>query len=502
MIGAERNLRVMSAVQGTATQKVIFPLAGEAGTQRRSTSAFGRSVVAAALAGVDSVGAAAAARETAWRSGYLAHFVRLIEAGLGGPDAAVTIARQGADALTRGMRWVEHGQEVALGEAPTLPAPAHETVGVVGSSQPVTRLELPVRGELLCGDRLTAQLAAWVSNGVVEPSVATSVEVVAATPEWLRLPGRTLVALGAGSEVGPASVFLEWGATVAGVDLPRPDIWQRVLARTTEGAGTLLAPARPGDAPLDERAGIDLLAEMPALAAWISALDGPLVLGNYLYADGGLNVCVSAASDAVASRVREQHPDLVLAYLATPTDVFAVPGEAVAASVAAYDGRSRRSKVPGRGLRTLSGGRLLRRAYLPGADPGLCDALVPQQGPNYALGKRLHRWRSVVEAAEGRPVSMNIAPPTRTRSVVKNRALAAAYAGAHRFGIEVFEPATTRVLMAALLVHDLYAGRPDVQHPWQAEAHQACHGGLWRAAFAPRSALGLAALLGYGASRP
>jgi hypothetical protein len=97
---------------------------------------------------------------------------------------------------------------------------------------------------------------------------------------------------------------------------------------------------------------------------------------------------------------------------------------------------------------------------------------------------------------------MNIAPPTRTRSVVKNRALAAAYAGAHRFGIEVFEPSTTRVLMATLLVHDLYAGPPDVEHPWQAEAHQACHGGLWRAAFAPRSALGLAALLGYGASRP
>jgi hypothetical protein len=56
--------------------------------------------------------------------------------------------------------------------------------------------------------------------------------------------------------------------------------------------------------------------------------------------------------------------------------------------------------------------------------------------------------------------------------------------------------------MATLLVHDLYAGLPDVGHPWQAEAHQACHGGLWRAPFAPRSALGLAALLGYGASRP
>ena len=53
---------------------------------------------------------------------------------------------------------------------------------------------------------------------------------------------------------------------------------------------------------------------------------------------------------------------------------------------------------------------------------------------------------------------MNVAPPTRTRSVVKNRALAAAYAGAHRFGVEVFEPATSNVLMAALLVHDLHTG--------------------------------------------
>lgn len=490
----------MSVDETAGQQGVQFPSTGEAGTQR-STTAFGRAVVAAALEGVDPVGAAAAARETSWRSDYLAHFVRLVEAGLVSPEATVRIARQGAAALTGGMRWVEDGREVALGDAPAPAEPAHETVEVPGGSSPVTRLELPVRGELLSGDRLAAQLAAWVSAGVMEPSVAASVETVAAHPEWLRLPGRTLVALGVGSEVGPASVLLGWGATVAGVDLPRVEIWRRVLAGLPESAGTLLVPARRGDVPLAERAGIDLIAEMPALAAWVSALDGPLVLGNYLYADGGLNVRVSTASDEVATRVREHHPDLVLAFLATPTDVFAVPGEAVAASVAAYEGRSRLSKVPGRGLRTISGGRLLRRAYLPGADPGLCDALVPQQGPNYALGKRLHRWRAVVEAAEGRPVSMNIAPPTRTRSVIKNRALAAAYAGAHRFGIEVFEPETTRVLMAALLVHDLYAGTPELAHPWQAEAHQACHGGLWRAAYAPRSALGLAALLGYGASR-
>ena len=84
--------------------------------------------------------------------------------------------------------------------------------------------------------------------------------------------------------------------------------------------------------------------------------------------------------------------------------------------------------------------------------------------------------------------------------MLKNRALAAAYAGAHRFGVEAFEPATTTTLMAALLVHDLHVPTPQ-PHPWQDEAHAAVHGGLWRTPYAPRSALGLAALLGYGATR-
>jgi hypothetical protein len=97
---------------------------------------------------------------------------------------------------------------------------------------------------------------------------------------------------------------------------------------------------------------------------------------------------------------------------------------------------------------------------------------------------------------------MNVAPPTRTRSVLRSRALAAAYAGAHRFGVEVFEPATANVLMAAVLVHDLHtAGGPRHDHPWQDEAYASVHGGLWRCPYSPRSALGLAALLGLGASR-
>jgi hypothetical protein len=298
---------------------------------------------------------------------------------------------------------------------------------------------------------------------------------------------------------------------VIAVDLPRPGIWERILDTARRSGGTLLVPVardqpgQPGPGggseALAQRAGLDLMTGVPAAADWLATMEGPLVLGNYVYADGAANVRLSTAVDALTVRLQAGRDDLTLAFLATPTDVFAVPAEAVAQSARAYATRSAAAKLAGLPLRALSGGRLLQRAYPPGADPGINDSLVAQQGPNYALAKRVQRWRATAARAAGTTVSMNVAPPTRTRSVMKNRLLAAAYAGAHRFGAEVFEPATCKVLMAALLVHDLHTGGPSSAHPWQDEAHAAAHGGLWRIAYAPRSALGLAAALGYAAAR-
>ncbi len=274
-----------------------------------------------------------------------------------------------------------------------------------------------------------------------------------------------------------------------------------VLDSARRGAGTLLVPVADRGTRSEDLArcaGVDLAADVPAVADWLAEAEGPLVLGNYVYADGAANVRVASAVDALTVRLQAQRPDVALAFLATPTDVFAVPGDAVAQAARAYASRSLAARLGGR----LSGGRLLRRADPPGADPGIFDGLVPQQGPNYVLAKRLQRWRATVARDGGATVSMNVAPPARTRSVLKNRVLAAAYAGAHRFGAEVFEPATCKVLMATLLVHDLHTGGGPAQaHPWQDEARAAGHGGLWRIAYTPRSALGLAALLGYGAAR-
>jgi hypothetical protein len=470
---------------------VVFPPGPEG---RRSTAALGRAVVADALRPVDPAGAGAAERETNWRAGYLPHFRRLVEAGLVSREAALAVADAGLASLHRRMRVAgPDGAETALGDLATAPAARPlATAEVSGTAEPEGELSLPFRGERLRGAALLRRLDTWVEGGIVEPSAAEAVRTVAAHPEWLALPGTTVVVLGAGAEMGPLTALLRWGARVAGVDLPRPPLWERLLDTARRGAGTLLHPD----------GGADLVTEVPAVTDWVAGLPGRLVLGDYVYADGATNVRVSTAVDALTVRLAAARADVALAFLATPTDVFAVPPDAVAQSVRTYAGRSRTAKLLGRPLRTLSAGRLLQRAYLPGSDPGVLDSLVAQQGPNYALAKRLQRWRATVARAAGTTVSMNVAPPTRTRSVLKNRALAAAYAGAHRFGVEVFEPATSNVLMAALLVHDLHTGGgPAHEHPWQDEAHAAVHGGLWRGAYAPRSALGLAALLGYGAAR-
>jgi hypothetical protein len=474
----------------------------------------GRAVVADALRQADPAGALDAEQDTNWRTGYLAHFRRLVEAGLASKDAAVSVARGGLQSVHRQMRVVhEGGGETGLDTL--LSASAQRlvaTVTVPGTGEAESELSLPYHGERLRGGALLRRLETWADNGVIEPSCADAVRTVAAHPEWLRLPGRTVAVLGAGAEVGPLPALLSWGARVIAIDLPRPPIWERLLDTARRSGGTLLVPVaddKPGrhqtrgsDQVIAQRAGLDLTTDVPDIASWLAAVDGPLVLGNYVYADGAANVCLSAAADALTVRLHADRDDVALAFLATPTDVFAVPAEAVAHSVRAYATRSSAAKLACWPLQALSGGRLLRRAYVPGTDPGINDSLVPQQGPNYALAKRLHRWRATLARHGGATVSMNVAPPSRTRSVVKNRALAAAYAGAHRFGVEVFEPATCKVLMAALLVHDLHTGGgPAHAHPWQDEAHAAAHGGLWRIAYTPRSALGLAAALGYAAAR-
>ncbi len=70
----------------------------------------------------------------------------------------------------------------------------------------------------------------------------------------------------------------------------------------------------------------------------------------------------------------------------------------------------------------------------------LYSHLISSQGPNYILSKRMQQWRCIVARHAGHIVSFNVAPSTRTVSVIKNKQFAWAYDGMGYFpAVEVFE---------------------------------------------------------------
>lgn len=497
----------MTEASGSPPRGVQFPLTDG----RRSTSATGREVFAEAAAAVDADLAHRIADAPRWHESYAELLRDLVaadlvheegapdavpRAGLAAVDAAFTYDREGTSVPVADVWSVESGFELA-------------TATVRGRGERATEVVVPLGDRALRGDALKRQLAQWIDAGAIEPSVAEAVGQVVDRPEWLDLSDLTVLVLGAASEMGPLAHLARWGATLVPVDLPRPRLWERVLGAVHEGAGRALVPVRhpvdPDDLDaLAVVAGADADTELPELAAWVDTLGHLDVAGTYVYADGADNVRVSLAADLLTRRLAARDDGVVLAGLLTPTDVYAAPAEAVAAS---QERMAARGAVPGI-ARRLSRGRGFRAQYETtittpgGADYGLADCQVLQQGPNYALAKRLARWRLRVARADGTAVSANVAPATSTRSVTSNRLLAAAYGGAHRFGVEVFAPPTSTALMAALLVRDLRdpaaVGHPDVvlDHPLALFADTAAHGGLWRMPWAPRSVLPLAAAAG------
>jgi hypothetical protein len=486
---------------------VVFPAEGDT----RSTSATGRAVVADAVRAVAPALAQEVLSTADWRSGYLRPFREMTRLALVRPAATAAISAAGLASVHQRFRFRRDGEDLPLTAVPELAAAAPEalhTVTVAGTRPPGPDvLSVPYKGGRLVADDLQAQLDAWLDAGTAEPSFADALREVMAHPGWLDLRDVTVVVLGAGAQMGPLVSLLQWGAHVVAVDLPQRQIWTRLLGVARASSGRLSVPVAaplPGDAG-DERiaaaAGVDLVARTPELLAWLASFEGPFTLGNYVYADGAAHVRASVAVDVLAGALTAARRDVSLAFLATPTDAFAVPAEVVADSRRRYEERTLRRRL----ARVGSAGRLFRPNYPAEAladGGGVNDSLVPQQGPNYALAKRIQRWRALDARAAGRLVSLNVAPATRTRSVLRNRALAAAYAGAHRFGVEVFDPSTSNTLMAALLAHDLRneraAANPATRlsHPLELFWQGANHGGLWRNAFEPRSVLGLAVALG------
>ncbi|MGM9482702.1 hypothetical protein ACS5PN_16025 [Roseateles sp. NT4] len=471
---------------------------------KRSTGAPGQRIVAAALRGLDVGAADAAVAARDWRHAYPAHWLALVQTQAAKPVGVVASARAGLAAAWSELPFMRGGKSLALADAMRAPQRRFQTLHLRGGGDSAPApWTVPHQGRELSGDALAKQIDRWEKAGVCEAAHASALRDCLAHPEWFDLSDQDLVLLGAGSEAGPLAWLAKWRANLVGIDLARAATWKRIAAAVAAGNATLTAPVAQGQ-PLDvAHAGADLLADTPEIAAWLASLGQPLSIANLAYLDGERHVRVSLAMDAISGALCAADARTQLAYMATPTDVFAVPEELARDVMRRYAERGVVKKLAQFGARLSSGGR----GFAPHIETlidagdfghwGLVDALVVEQGPNYALAKRLQQWRALVARADGHRIAFNVAPSTTTASVVSNPLLAAGFRGAKAFGVEVFAPATTNALMAAMWVHQLRTPARDFAHPLKLLVHTANHGGLWRLPYRPRSVLPMAALLGF-----
>jgi len=280
---------------------------------RRSSFTAAKAIFASAVRGVDAKLARDIEATKDWRKGYLAPVRRVVESGVSSPESATRVAADGLAAVRDHLVYVRGRDDLPLATAfrDLGHEPTHTTV-VKGEGDAERQIVVPYRGVHLRGDRLRAQLERWTNQGVMEPSAAAALGLVIANPDWLNLSDHTFVLLGASSEMGSLEHLSKWRGNIAAVDLPRPHLWEMVLDKARRGAGRVYVPSSSPatEADVMRKAGADLLVDAPRIARWIAELDGPLTLGNYVYADGANFVRLASAVDGLITSLLESRDDV------------------------------------------------------------------------------------------------------------------------------------------------------------------------------------------------
>lgn len=495
-----------------------FPIDPE--TQKSSSSHVGKEIIAEALSLVDHQAAQQALNEKNWRKNYPVYFKALVENGIRSTNNAITIAKQGLHKAQHSFDFFRNGQRYSLKDV--MSVPVHDklqTVTFKGQADIQHEWSVPYQGKSLSGQSLLDQIQVWEEAGIIESSHAKALREANAHPEWFDLSDRTLVLFGAASEAGPLTWLSKWKANIVALDLPNERVWGKILTTVQNGNATLYAPSLQKIAEtqdIDElktKLGANLLTQIPEIAQWLSENPHKLDLASIAYLDGEKHVRVSMAMDSIMSHVSEQKPDSSLMYMCTPTDVYAVPKEVIEGSTHKFAQRSKIETILSKGISTLSLKQFFKNNNHDLIDSengkayGIADCLVVEQGPNYALAKRIQQWRATLARHQGQRVSINIAPSTTTYSVTKNPLLKAAFNGASLFDVEAFSPETTNSIMAALWIHDLRnsesVANPEtaMEHPLELMMEGANHGGLWRVAYLARTALPFAAIYGFATDK-
>ncbi|HEX6239649.1 MAG TPA: hypothetical protein VFZ61_02100 [Polyangiales bacterium] len=362
--------------------------------------------------------------------------------------------------------------------------------------------EVPFEGKVLRGQEVQALVDrlhdAQQLTDAAHTALSSMLERCRDAGGKLDLRGQRFALLGAGAELSPARLLLRAGASVLWIDLADP---ARALAGEDGLAGSIF---RASEAQ-------NLLEQPREVASAIEqfAADGPVHIGMFAYAGGASQEWrLGAAMNAIVASL---DPALIrsVALLVSPTTPSVLTPETRAAESA----RLARAPAWQRTLAAL--GVIQGPGHHAAHDRAVALATVALQGLSYQAAQYISKiaaaesyavYGTQLDTDEQRPipVSANVAGITRTRSL-SHPLFEAAFAGAHHFGVRIFDAATTRALSGLLMLHDILplAPLPMVSPRARAEALHArqIHGGIYGLPFVLEGVIRSAALLGM-ASRP
>lgn len=496
----------MSRKKESGWEGIQFPL--RPSETKPSTSYAGKKIIAAALEAVDSPILPKLKKEKSWRKNYPIFFQELVEKSIVSIQNPVKMAEKGLNEANKLFVFHRDGQEKTLHEVMTLQDQPFETFILKGEGDPeIEPWYIPYHGKKLHGKALLNQVDLWEQQQIIEPSHAKALRLLNEHPEWFDLSQRTMVLLGAASEAGPLSWLAKWRANIIAIDLPNSKIWDKITQTVKQGNATLIAPAIT--TTHQKMLGANLLTQTPEIANWLSTFRESLDLAGIAYLDGEKHVRVSIAMINIMDKVSRLKADSSIMFMLTPTDIYAIPKTVVESIHRKIKQRPLVEKLLTKTVNQVT----LKNYFKKNKDEfiqsdnqqqyGIADCIVIEQGPNYALAKRMQQWFALLARARGQRTVINIAPSTTTYSVVKNPILKAAFAGADLFKVETFNPETTNAIMAALWVHDLNnpesVANPErlLEHPLDLLMEGANHGGLWHVAYLARTALPFAAVYGW-----
>ena len=315
----------------------------------------------------DSAARIAAAIETErdWRHNYVTHLSELSALAASSTEAALAQAEASLDAFHDTMSFCRDGKSESILEASADDSLRHallagstvETIEIIGQGSSNDEISVPIDTsagadiKTVSGEKLVAQIQAWVDYGAAEPSTVASISsVVSGGVSSLKrkLSSRTFVLLGATSALGPARPLLSLGATVAAIARPGRKL-EELMSFAESSPGKLLVPSIKTSTPeagTKNTLGIDLLTQLPEAAEWLLNLSpkGTLVIGSYIYLDGEKHVRAVAAMDALLNALlfssTYSKRTIELAYLGSPSTPHLWVPEAEAAAQLAWSSRS------------------------------------------------------------------------------------------------------------------------------------------------------------------